>query len=172
MQRLISRQEADDCLRQHVKELFWYEPETGLLYRIINGEAGKTPAGSFFRSGHRRIVYRRHIFSAHRVVWLYHTGDWPAGMLDHINCDPADNRIENLRLATRSQNGLNTPLNRNRNTSGYKGVTWNKRQGKWQATIKFDRKSMYLGVFNSPEEAHAAYVKAATEHCGEFARAA
>lgn len=87
---------------------------------------------------------------------------------DHINRNPLDNRRGNLRIATRSQNGANTKLNAN-NTSGYKGVSFHKGNGKWQAQIKVNQHKKALGYFNTPEEASDAYREAALEHFGEFA---
>lgn len=88
--------------------------------------------------------------------------------VDHINGDGLDNRKANLRLCTSSLN----QANRKRsvlNTSGFKGVTWNRSVGKWQATIKRDGKNFYLGVFDSPHAAHDEYKKAALSLFGEFA---
>lgn len=90
-------------------------------------------------------------------------------MIDHVNGDAADNRIENLRAANRSQNNANSAL-RNRNASGFKGVSLHKKTGKWQASIKVDGKGRHLGLFSDPVKAHAAYCSAASEIFGSFAR--
>ena len=105
--------------------------------------------------------------SHHSCVWVYFNGDIPEGMeVDHINRDSKDDRIENLRLADFSQNrGFNRTL-RSDNTSGYRGVT--KKGSKWRAQIN----NIRLGSFSTPEEASAAYQKAAAELHGEFAGAA
>lgn len=105
----------------------------------------------------------------HRLVWVLMNGDDPGVLhIDHINGDPFDNRIENLRLATKAENCRNVGASKN-NTSGYKGVT--KVYGtKWLAQIMVNRKHYYLGVHDTAEEAHAAYCKAAEEHFGKFAR--
>lgn len=84
---------------------------------------------------------------------------------DHVNYNTLDNRRENLRLATRSQNRANTQKQRN-NKSGYKGVSWSKKARKWVAQID----SVHIGYFNTPEEAHVAYCEKAKELFGEFAR--
>ena len=91
--------------------------------------------------------------------------------VDHIDCDPLNNRRSNLRLATNSQNQWNSKRYRN-NTSGFKGVSFHKNNNKWAANIQHNGKQRHLGNFDSPEEAHAAYCKAAEEFFGEFARAA
>ena len=87
---------------------------------------------------------------------------------DHINKNSLDNRRSNLRPATYIQNGMNSGLRKN-NTSGFKGVSWDKRKGKWKAAIMHNRKTKFLGYFDTPEEGHAAYCKAAVELVGEFA---
>jgi len=104
---------------------------------------------------------------AHRVAWLLHTGSWPSAYIDHINGDPGDNRISNLREATHGQNLHNQGAYKN-NTSGYKGVSWNKGVKKWQALIRHNGKLHYLGIFECPKEAHEEYSKAAEKMHGEF----
>lgn len=89
---------------------------------------------------------------------------------DHANGDRLDNRRStNLRICTHSQNCCNKPIS-SRNTSGYKGVTLDKRSNKWQARLRFGKKTMSLGRFDTPEQAYAAYCEAAKIHYGEFAR--
>lgn len=87
---------------------------------------------------------------------------------DHINTNPLDNRRENLRLATRSQNLQNTPKRRD-NTSGYKGVYYHRQSGKWQATIQKNGRRYSLRYWDTPEEAYHAYMNAAKNLFGEFA---
>jgi hypothetical protein len=89
--------------------------------------------------------------------------------LDHINGDIRDNRVENLRWASKSENGMNRSKQKN-NASGYKGVYWNRGSNKWRAYIKRDGKDHHLGYFKTAEEAAEAYNKAAIELHGEFAR--
>jgi hypothetical protein len=98
-------------------------------------------------------------------------GEWPPLQLDHVNGNPVDNRFANLRLASASQNSANArrPVT---NTSGFKGVHLNPTSTqKWRAKITVNKVQVYLGYFDTKEEAGAAYMRAAQEHFGEFARA-
>lgn len=88
--------------------------------------------------------------------------------IDHINRDKLDNRKSNLRICTRGQNQVNKPIQKN-NTSGYKGVSWNKRLGRWVAYISENGKAKQLGLFNTKEEAAMAYNKKCIEVSGKFA---
>ena len=105
----------------------------------------------------------------HRVIWEHHNEPIPDGFtVDHINRDTLDNRLSNLRLATNSQQSQNQGL-RSNNTSGYRGVCWDKRIGKWWARIQVDGKRMHLGHYDDPIDAALAYDAAAIEYFGEFA---
>lgn len=90
-------------------------------------------------------------------------------IVDHINGDPLDNRRSNLRPATSSQNCINR-ARRKDNTSGYKGVSWYSPSKKWKAQICVNRETTFLGYFDTPEEAYAAYCEAAKEKHGKYAR--
>jgi hypothetical protein len=90
-------------------------------------------------------------------------------LVDHINSDTLDNRRENLRVATQSQNQSNRGKQSN-NTSGFKGVCWSSSSKKWLAAIRVNGKRYHLGLANTPEEAHELYKKACLEFFGEFSR--
>ena len=141
-----------------------YDPLTGLFTWIKQlGRAKKgNIAGTINSNGYVQIRLNGKIYLAHRLAWLYVHGEMPVSILDHINMDKKDNRIANLRLATKSQNSQNTLISA-ANTSGYKGVSWSEPAKKWRANIKLNQKSKHLGVFDSKEEAHIAYRKAAQE---------
>lgn len=132
------------------------------------GVAPNTEAGSLKPDGYKYIGYKGKVYCAHRVVFYYHHGYLPE-YVDHINHNRSDNRIENLRAATPSENQCNRVLNRN-NTSGVKGVTWNKNRNKWQASICFEGKVYNLGRFEKLEDAEAAVAKKRIEVHGQYAR--
>lgn len=106
----------------------------------------------------------------HRALWD-RWGFATCSELDHVNTDGLDNRRANLRAATHAENARNRPALAN-NTSGFKGVSWVSRLRKWRASIWADGRPIHLGVFSAPEDAHAAYARAARELHGEFARVA
>jgi len=128
-------------------------------------------AGSKDRDGYILIRVEKVLLRAHRLAWQYVYGAAPAVELDHVNGVPSDNRIENLRLASRSQNIANSRRWRT-NTSGAKGVYWCRQQQKWRARITVDRRSRHLGHFENIADAQAAYMAAAERAFGEFARRA
>lgn len=108
-------------------------------------------------------------YLAHRVIWIFLNGHIDDGFeIDHVNGLKHDNRIENLRLATRKQNSANRPNHQN-TSSGVKGVSWDKRNKKWEAHIGVNYKKKRLGRFDSLGEAEAAYLAAAEEYQGQFA---
>ena len=146
---------------QEAHRLFNYEPETGLLIRKVNQAQQKagTPVGCQKASGHLMVSIKCKNYLVHRVIWLMQTGDWPTGVIDHINQQPADNRWANLRDTTISVNQQNSDKLPSNNTSGYKGVCkygelWRAQIGTTEAGV---RKAHWLGDFATPEEASAAY---------------
>ena len=156
-----------------LKEVISYNPKTGVLCWKIDRTAGipaGTIAGSIMKGrGHRVIRIDWKIYLAHRLAWFYVHGAWPKDQIDHINCDPDDNRLVNLRESSQAENTRNQRKSK-RNTSGFKGVTLHKPTGKWMAQIVAHGKHYYLGLFDTPEEAHAVYCEAAIRLHGAFAR--
>ena len=108
-----------------------------------------------------------HLIKGHRLAWFMTHGSWPENEVDHVNGDKTDNRIENLRKATRSENMRNCGMKRN-NTSGFKGCRL--REKGWQARITLQGKQHHLGFFKTAAEASAAYEEAAKKLHGEFMR--
>lgn len=146
----------------YVRQRLALDPDTGrLLWRENplalkswntrwSGKEAFTASFQGYRTG--RLDGRQYL--AHRVVWVIHHGVWPEGQVDHINGDRSDNRIENLRVVTNTENARNSSLSKN-NTSGVTGVWRDTRRNRWCAEIKVDRRKMYLGSFASLEEAAA-----------------
>tara|TARA_R110000850_G_scaffold173515_1_gene299162 strand:- start:145 stop:654 length:510 start_codon:yes stop_codon:yes gene_type:complete len=154
-----------------LKELLTYNPETGIFNWLVkpsNRVNISDAVGSITDEGYIRISIKSKRYRAHRLAWLYIYAEHPKNVIDHINhiCD--DNRIVNLREASRSQNGCNQGVNI-ANTSGLKGVYWNKSANKWHAQIRMSGKKKYLGYFTDKNEAYQAYCKAADEYHKEFA---
>jgi hypothetical protein len=146
-------------------EMFEYRDDGNLIHRhtVQGGKRMGEVAGSPHNMGYRQITICRKKYLIHRLVWLYHYGNIP-DQLDHINGKRSDNRIENLRECTYSQNHGNKRINRN-NTTGYKGVFLDKRDGFWFVYVAHQ----YIGRSQSIEEAAAMYDKAAKKHFKKFA---
>lgn len=166
--------------QETLRSILHYEPGTGMFTWIARpGEkawnarhAGK-PAGYVWRAS-PRLSYRcirvfDWPFLAHRIAWLYMVGEWPENVIDHIDCDGLNNSFRNLRAATFAQNlaNMRRPIT---NSTGFKGVS-PAHGGKFRATIRIGGKQKWIGVFDKPEEAHAAYVAASKMRYGEFERA-
>jgi hypothetical protein len=160
--------------QKRLKELLDYDPNTGVFtWRVSTTNRVRVGgvAGTVHPQGYRQIRVDGRIHKAHRLAWLWMTGDWPLDQIDHINGVRADNRLANLRPATQSQNSANMRKHAT-SKSGYKGVSWSADRAKWQAAIKVNGLKHFLGRFTDPAAAHAAYVAAAEKHFGEFARVA
>jgi hypothetical protein len=152
-------------------ELFVYDPETGELRNRVdrNGRARSGALAGYRRAdGYVNVAVKGKRYQVHRVAWLMTHGAWPAAQIDHVNGVRDDNRLINLREATAAENGRNRGATAG-NRTGFKGVYWHKIGRKYVAKIKFRGKSTYLGLFTTPEAAHAAYQSAAYANHGAFA---
>jgi len=140
-------------------ELFYYKEGTFYNRFTRSPTAVKdAPCAALSKKGYRRIGINGKYYQASRLIWIYHNGEFPASLqIDHINRNRADDRIENLRLVTQTQNEWNKP---------HKGCSFEK--GKWRARIKDHGKQVHLGLFNTEQEAQAAYKAYATKLHGDY----
>lgn len=152
-----------------VRELLCYDDASGLFVRPRSSQGAKAgPAGCIRRDGYVVISVGGYQHLAHRLAWLYTTGEWPTDLIDHINGERSDNRWSNLREASKQTNGQNMRRASAQNTtSGLLGAHFDKRRGMWRACIrapvldgKIKSRNIEIGVFSSAEKAHAAYVAA------------
>lgn len=174
-----TKSEMEDLYYQAAKMLN-YCPDSGNLYWKEVSPHGKVKIGDIAGCKAKRskgktgsyyvqVVYMKVQLLGHRLCWLIHYGCL-VEMIDHIDGDPANNKLSNLRSCTNQENSFNRGKNKN-NTSGYKGVSLNKSRGKYQAKIYINNKSVSLGYFLDPKDAHLAYVEGSSKYHGEFARA-
>lgn len=150
-----------------VMRLFLYDPFSGEL-RWIEGQCKGKIAGKKTAKGYLRVTVGHKTYAVHRIIWIYSTGRWPIATIDHIDRDPANNRLSNLREATLAQN-LAYRRYDNKMSMLPKGVT--RAREKFRASIWKDGKRINLGVFDTPNNASLAYREAAVKIYGEFAQA-
>lgn len=162
----------DKISHQRLLELLHYDEESGEFTWLVNRGAAKqgNKAGTVHRLGYVRIEIAGRFYLAHRLAWFFIYGEWPEMELDHANGIKIDNRLSNLRLASRSQNNANKSV-ATFCKSGLKGVRKMK-WGSWVAQMSFNGKSIHLGSFNCPAAASFAYQIAADKNHGEFAKGA
>ena len=158
----MSRIDFDiDYLRTRLR----YEPETGNLIWLKafrHSQLVGTVAGCIDQDGYVTVKIDNRQCKAHRICWALHHGSWPADQVDHINGIRSDNRADNLRLADQFQNNQNQSV-RGSGVTGLRGVTFVRKEGRYRASIKNRGVTTYLGAFDTPEEAHAVYMKAKAE---------
>lgn len=154
-----------------LRELLHYDPETGLM-TWIKGRQGVregSPAGSMpNREGYRKLRFKDGTYVLHRVAFFMGSGVEPVGIVDHINGNPTDNRLCNLREATPEQSSCNTRIT-SRNKSGVKGVYWHLDKKRWVVVVGFRRKKVQADRFRTVEEARIAVMEARSRLHGEFA---
>lgn len=155
--------------QERLHSLLSYQPVTGIFrWRSAGGHRCGKIAGYKTTRGYVDIKIDGVRYKAHRLAWFYVHGVWPSELLDHINGDTSDSRITNLRECTNTENIRNQRRHKN-NQSGYKGVHWYGQSAKWRAALMVDRKSVYIGLYDSPLAAAQAYNVAAIKAFGEFA---
>jgi hypothetical protein len=150
-------------------EIFFYDKETGDILqkkkrpRIRVGAI----AGSITPKGYRYIQAKGRKYPAHHLVWFFETGSFPSLFIDHIDGNKLNNHFSNLREVTTKQNNEHRGKQKN-NTTGYKGVTYNKRLDKFVAQIQHNYQMKYLGVFKTALEASQSYEQAAKANFSNY----
>lgn len=137
--------------KDELMKLLRYEAKTGHLYWISKGTAKTrvigTRVGSLCKtSGYRLVGINKHVYREHHLVWLLFNDKFPDGVIDHINHDKADNRIENLRDISQSENTRNQSARRN-TSSGEQGIWYCKTRQRWIAEIKLNGKKVFQSKF-------------------------
>lgn len=163
------RPKLDDLTADFVRSILDYDPETGIFtWRTKIVSKGRYRPG-YVAASHSKLQIMIGIqgkkYCAHRLAWLWMTGNWPETEIDHINRDRFDNRWSNLRAATRGQNNANKG---HYSLNPFKGVQLDLRRNKWRARIKLNGREKHLGYFDTAEEAAEIFRKAAQEHWGKF----
>lgn len=153
-----------ELTKELLEQYFEYKKDTGELIRKVRASTAMPgdKAGHIKKSdGYVYVRFLNKRYALHRIAWVMSYGENPKCDIDHINCIRHDNRIDNLRLASRSMN-LHNSSARARNTSGHKGIKFvQKGKRKWMAIVMINYKQHYIGVFHTIEEA----VKARNEYC-------
>lgn len=161
--------------QDYLNQCFEYEAITGRLYwknrpqchfnstsgcKLFNSQFAGKIAGGIDGRGYIKVRLNDRKYQAHRLIWILVKGETPNDLvIDHINHNRTDNRIENLRITTVADNFKNQVL-RNTNTSGVSGVSWYERYGKWVARINHKEKRICLGYFENKDDAISVRQKA------------
>jgi len=156
--------------QERVRELFEYRQDGNLYWKIKASQSTSIGdmAGWDNGGGYKKVRVNKKIQAVHRLIFLYHHGYLPT-YVDHADLNPSNNKIENLRAATRADNARNKSKQKN-NTTGWTGVFFRKDSGKYRAIIGVNDKLLHLGTFKTPKDAALAYNQAAIQHHGAFAR--
>ena len=158
---MITQAQVQDLFDYRDGKLFWKNPPGTKI------KAGQR-AGSIRPDGYRQLAIGRKKYLEHRIIFLFHHGYLPE-RIDHIDVDPLNNRIENLREATHSQNMCNRVVSENSKT-GVKGVTWHKASGKWQGKVTKNKKQYFTPVSEDIQEVIIAVEQLRETLHGAFAR--
>jgi len=159
----MTDKDRQEDIAKAITDKYLYDRDTGIFIRRSNeGIVSKIDKDGYIRL----FVNMRYIY-AHRAAWLICHGSFPEIQIDHINGVRNDNRISNLREATRSQNMHNMSISKN-NKSGYKGVSLHKSTGLWQAKLKSGGVIVFRKFYKTKEEANNALIKERKKAHGEF----
>lgn len=146
----------DSLTYERATEIFRYDAENGVLERKLPSGRWRACGDKPNCNGYGQVKMDGKPYFTHRLIWLLAYGEWPE-FIDHINRNKLDNRLENLRAVTRTENQHNHGLRKN-NTSGYIGVYFHKQANKYEAQIILNGKRIYLGLYATAEEAFTAYM--------------
>ena len=162
----MTQEEALQLFEYRDGVLYWRARED--VRKSWNTKLAGKPAGCPSGHGYLKIRFAKRSYYAHQIVYLMHHGLIPQ-VIDHIDCDTSNNRVENLRASSKSTNGMNRdkPVS---NTSGNKGVVWHKAARKWMASAVVAGRSIYLGLYTDFDAACQAANECRLRHHGEFAR--
>jgi hypothetical protein len=145
-------------IEKMILEHLMYTPQDGKVWWIKHprrSTANGTEAGNMMKNGYRKLKFCGKQYLTHRVAWLLHHGSWPVGDIDHIDGNPANNKLSNLRDVSHRVNIQNRKSATTKNKTGLLGVV--KRRNKYAAHIHKNGKQIYLGLFPTAELAHQAY---------------
>lgn len=134
------------AIEDDLKQSLLYDPDTGILTWAKGTRNAGNTAGHATKRGHMTVSRKGVLYQAHRVAWLLHYGHWPVSGIDHIDGNPGNNRIANLRDVGQEDNNKNKCIRRD-SASKVMGVTWDKLTGKWRVGISIDKKRYTLGFF-------------------------
>jgi hypothetical protein len=150
--------------RAEIAAVLSYNAETGVFTWVANRGGGARTgdvAGTVKRGGYVQINVLARLCYAHRLAWLFATGSWPSGCIDHIDGNPSNNRIDNLRDVSAKENQQNQRrAHASNKSSGMLGVSMCKQTGRWSAKISVANKTKNLGRFDTADAAHQAYISA------------
>jgi hypothetical protein len=159
----MNQQDVTDCFEYRDGYLYWKGVSHPNKQHMMN-----KPAGSIHKTGYRHITWRGKVQKAHRLIFMLHYNYLPPE-IDHINGDRADNRIENLRPATRSENQCNRNALAS-NTSGYPGVSWHKASKAWLVRVMKNGKTVVQKYFKDLELAGLVATEARSLYHGAYAK--
>jgi hypothetical protein len=157
--------------REMLHELLHYNPDTGVFVWRVRPKSTRInvgdEAGGISNDGYLRIRINGFRHLAHRLAWLYVHGEFPPNFVDHINGSRQDNRLVNLREATRTENARNRARRRD-NSSGFTGVSFDNKSKKWRAQCSLNGRRTRICGFSTPQEASEAYEQFIAAHWGDF----
>lgn len=148
--------------QKRLQEVMDYDPVSGEFVRVVSASSNAQAGSKSFPSsrGYKFANVDGRLYPMHRLAWLYMTGAWPTGRIDHVDGNGENNRFANLRDATPAINSQNQRVPHRCNKSGYLGVSLCPRSKRWKAQITVGNRNRFLGRFDTPATAHEAYLTA------------